>query len=35
VLFRAPVPDQRRKEVSLAPDQVTYMGVRPPQAPER
>jgi class 3 adenylate cyclase len=35
VLFRAPVADQRRKEVSLAPDQVTYMGVRPPQAPER
>jgi class 3 adenylate cyclase len=35
VLFRAPVQDQRRKEVSLAPDQVTYMGVRPPQAPER
>jgi predicted ATPase len=35
VLFRAPATDQRRKEVSLAPDQVTYMGVRPPQAPER
>jgi class 3 adenylate cyclase len=35
VLFRAPVADERPKEVSLAPDQVTYMGVRPPQAPER
>jgi class 3 adenylate cyclase len=35
VLFRAPVGDKRRKEVSLAPDQVTYMGLRPPQAPER
>jgi class 3 adenylate cyclase len=35
VLFRAPATDERRKEVSLAPDQVTYMGVRPPQAPER
>jgi predicted ATPase len=35
VLFRAPVADKRRKEVSLAPDQVTYMGVRPPQEPER
>jgi class 3 adenylate cyclase len=35
VLFRAPVADKGRKEVSLAPDQVTYMGVRPPQAPER
>jgi class 3 adenylate cyclase len=35
VLFRAPAAGERRKEVSLAPDQVTYMGVRPPQAPER
>jgi class 3 adenylate cyclase len=35
VLFRAPATDERGKEVSLAPDQVTYMGVRPPQAPER
>jgi class 3 adenylate cyclase len=35
VLFRAPVADERPKEVSLAPDQVTYMGVRPQQAPER
>ena len=32
VLFRAPVPDERRKEVSLAPDQVTYMGGSPAAA---
>jgi class 3 adenylate cyclase len=33
VLFRAPAGEQRR-QVSLAPDQVTYMGTRPPQPPE-
>jgi class 3 adenylate cyclase len=34
VLFRAPVADgERRPAVSLGPEQVTYMGKRPPHAP--
>jgi class 3 adenylate cyclase len=32
VLFRAPAAE--RRQISLAPDQVTYMGTRPPQPPE-
>lgn len=34
LLFRAPAADEQRKQVSLAPDQVTYMGTRPTQPPE-
>ena len=34
VLFRAPAAGDQPKQISLAPDQVTYMGVRPPQPPE-